>query len=654
MRHTLVFLLLMMAGIATPAAAQLRPDAREEIDNPSILDKTAGAIDRAQNVININQLGQVVTNMGQWHPYTGTFPRGRWPVNTNHDQLYKMTFAVGIPYSGINGANVANARGNGTKEWDPLPGYNNRNTGKIALSTDKTTWPLDVSGKPYWPVRTVDGKDSIVSQQDSYCVYRDNTNAQPKKLNIQVTQTSYAWSTSKDQDYIIWKLEILNDTTAAKDSLYFGLYYDFDGGGISNEFDDDYYVWDPAKQFTYVVDAPGTTSWEPGSTPFALGLVFLETPKVNASGRLDQNGTRRGITDWHWSGVYSSAWGDNVADDTIFYGWMSSDERLRKNTSRPTLFHGSNRHFDDWRLQDLITGNQEGGDGVDGVAASGPYHMEPYEKMTFIFAQVAGPGTGPGSPNVSRLYTTVDRIYTMYNNGFKFIPPPKPNVRYAALDNTVKLLWSNDKELSYINPLTGKSGVKEYRVYKTSDPSRTNWGSPVAVIPRNQTKTSVDSLAYQWQDPAATKNFFYYSYAVTILDDDSLESGKAFLPADQSASENTVEARPVNASRTSLSDIRVVPNPYIISATWERKRLGDPKLGEPIRDVAFTNLPGRCTIRVYTLDGNLVKTIEHANGQGTEFWDLRSFSNQLIATGVYIYHVTSDAGERVSKFAVVR
>ena len=654
MKRTLLVLLIMMAGIAMPLVAQVRPDARDANDNRSGLGKTLGAIDRAQNVININQLGQVVTNMGQWHPYTGTYPRGRWPVNSNHDQLYKMSFAVGIPYSGINGANVANARGNGTKEWDPLPGYNNPSVGKIALSNDNTTWPLDKSGKPYWPVRTVDGRDSIVSQQDSYCVYRDNTNAQPKKLNVQVTQTSYAWSTSKDQDYIIWKLEILNDTSAVKDSLYFGIYYDFDGGGISNEFDDDYYVWDPSKQFTYVIDAPGTTSWEPGSVPFALGLVFLETPKVNSKGWLDPNGTRMGITDWHWSGVYSSAWGDNVADDTIFFGWMSSAQSLRSNTSRPTLFHGPNRHFDDWRLQDTVTGNQDGGDGVDGIAASGPYHMEPHEKMTFIFAEVAGTGTGPGTPNVSRLYNTVDRVYAIYNNGLRFVPPPKPDVRYTALDNKVKLRWSNDKELSYLNPLTGKSAVKEYRVYKTTDPSRTTWGAPVAVIPRDPAKTVLDSLAYQWQDSAATRNFFYYSYAVTILDIDSIESGKAFLPADQSVSENTVETRPVNAARTSLSDIRVVPNPYIISATWERKRLGDPKLGEPIRDIAFTNLPAQCTIRIYTLDGNLVKTIEHTNGQGTEFWDLRSFSNQLIATGVYIYHVTSDAGERVSKFAVVR
>ncbi len=172
-------------------------------------------------------------------------------------------------------------------------------------------------------------------------------------------------------------------------------------------------------------------------------------------------------------------------------------------------------------------------------------------------------------------------------------------------------------EFSYLDPLTGKSGVKEYRVYKTTDPSRTTWGPPVAVIPRDTTKTERGSHAINGTIPAVTNNFFYYSYAVTVLDVDSLESGsRHFFPADKSVSENTVEARPVNSPQPSLNDIKVVPNPYIISAAWERKRLGDPKLGEPIRDIAFTNLPGVCTISIYTLDGNLVKTIEHTNGRG--------------------------------------
>lgn len=267
--------------------------------------------------------------------------------------------------------------------------------------------------------------------------------------------------------------------------------------------------------------------------------------------------------------------------------------------------------------------------------------------MTFIFALLAG-------QTVQQFYTTADRVYQIYQNGLKLVPPPKPILSYNAVDNRVLLRWGNDMEFTNIDPRTGKSTIREYRVYRTTDPNRDLWGPPVAIMPRDTTRTTVVPDLYQWRDTLGVKNFFYYSYAVTVLDVDSLESGKAFLPADQTRNENTVEARPVNAARTSLNDIKVVPNPYIISAAWERKRLGDPKLGEPIRDIAFTNLPDVCTISIYTLDGNLVKTIEHTNGQGTEFWDLRSFSNQQIATGIYFYHVKSNAGERVSKFAVVR
>jgi hypothetical protein len=39
---------------------------------------------------------------------------------------------------------------------------------------------------------------------------------------------------------------------------------------------------------------------------------------------------------------------------------------------------------------------------------------------------------------------------------------------------------------------------------------------------------------------------------------------------------------------------------------------------------------------------------------GAEFWDLVNDYKQLIATGVYIYHVKSDVGEQVGKFAIAR
>ncbi|NIN00897.1 MAG: hypothetical protein GTO24_23280 [candidate division Zixibacteria bacterium] len=95
-----------------------------------------------------------------------------------------------------------------------------------------------------------------------------------------------------------------------------------------------------------------------------------------------------------------------------------------------------------------------------------------------------------------------------------------------------------------------------------------------------------------------------------------------------------------------LSEIRVVPNPYIAHALWETT--------EGIRKVQFTNLPDLCTIRVYTLAGDLVRVIEHDNGTGTEDWDLLNKHQQGIVPGVYFYHVDSKYGEKLGKFAVIK
>jgi len=95
-----------------------------------------------------------------------------------------------------------------------------------------------------------------------------------------------------------------------------------------------------------------------------------------------------------------------------------------------------------------------------------------------------------------------------------------------------------------------------------------------------------------------------------------------------------------------LGDIKVVPNPYIAHADWETT--------EGLRKIQFTNLPRLCHIRIYTLAGDLVQTIKHDNGSGTEEWDLLSENQQGISSGVYFYHITSEYGEMIGKFAVIK
>ena len=115
-----------------------------------------------------------------------------------------------------------------------------------------------------------------------------------------------------------------------------------------------------------------------------------------------------------------------------------------------------------------------------------------------------------------------------------------------------------------------------------------------------------------------------------------------------------------------LDRIRVVPNPYFIT-NRAVTAAGTDK-------VFFTRLPPRCTIRIYTLVGELVREIEHesfspfnaderlAQGDkgGTETFDLLNLYNQALASGVYIYHVearddSNDViGNKIGRFAIIR
>lgn len=97
-----------------------------------------------------------------------------------------------------------------------------------------------------------------------------------------------------------------------------------------------------------------------------------------------------------------------------------------------------------------------------------------------------------------------------------------------------------------------------------------------------------------------------------------------------------------------LKKIKVVPDPYF--AQYSSQVETNP--GQSV--IEFQNVPDKCTIRIYTLAGDLVSTVEHNSGTGTARWDLLSANQQQIASGIYIYHVESPYGERLGRFAVIK
>jgi hypothetical protein len=121
-------------------------------------------------------------------------------------------------------------------------------------------------------------------------------------------------------------------------------------------------------------------------------------------------------------------------------------------------------------------------------------------------------------------------------------------------------------------------------------------------------------------------------------------------------------------AKNQLTNISVVPNPYLGAATWERKNLNSTGRGE--RKIDFINLPDNCTVRIYTMAGALIKTLRRGdpgffnnnpvnkgsnNMDGSLSWNLVTEDGMDIAYGVYIFHVDAPGiGEHIGKFAVIK
>ena len=109
-------------------------------------------------------------------------------------------------------------------------------------------------------------------------------------------------------------------------------------------------------------------------------------------------------------------------------------------------------------------------------------------------------------------------------------------------------------------------------------------------------------------------------------------------------------------AKDQLKNVKVVPNPYVISNSWEPPN--PYTSGRGPRELHFNHLPEVCTIKIFNVRGQLVQTLVHntpAISDGTEIWDMRSKDNLDIAYGVYVYYVDAGKiGQKIGKFAIVK
>ncbi|MEW5797259.1 MAG: hypothetical protein AB1772_13000 [Candidatus Zixiibacteriota bacterium] len=111
------------------------------------------------------------------------------------------------------------------------------------------------------------------------------------------------------------------------------------------------------------------------------------------------------------------------------------------------------------------------------------------------------------------------------------------------------------------------------------------------------------------------------------------------------------------------AQVFVYPNPYLGDVDYralgfEGRGVMDKSV-DRTRRIVFANLPPRCTISVFSIDGDLVREISHDVNPSDpmshlDYWDLITRNSQQPVSGVYYWTVEDDAGRvQIGKLVII-
>ena len=341
----------------------------------------------------------------------------------------------------------------------------------------------------------------------------------------------------------------------------------------------------------------------------------------------------------------------------------------------------------------------------------GPYRMAPGDQVRIVMAEVAGAmdyhDVIAGDPEGHFPDSTIAAIIRNTEHARNAVawgigatadsvalaadvpePPPPPgadavNASVGTESASIGVTWDQVAETTTIEDASGAvfyAGLDDldgYRIYRSTDFQFSNdvedpvlrgaaWDL-IAEIPKSEFGQYFDAELGRYRYVDEDVNFgFRYGYYVSAYDSDpgSWTSANGTVVSDlpeleSGAVRNQSRTAAVSASAGPVTsfDIYAVPNPFVY---------GDPQrwfgINDPYR-IEFRNLPERATVRIYTISGDLVRTLPHGpdergNLSGTAVWDQKSDSGLRVAPGLYIFHVDSRteglSDEFVGKIMIVR
>jgi hypothetical protein len=312
------------------------------------------------------------------------------------------------------------------------------------------------------------------------------------------------------------------------------------------------------------------------------------------------------------------------------------------------------------------------------VMSLGPFDLKPNDTIKIVlcefvdglpYEQAINPNLDPAfiaNTGIQKIRATRDRADFTFKNGLKHPnPPAAPNftIDYFQGNKVANVIkWGRETEILKDpfdpNEITGEY-LSGYKIYRSNYLPIGPW-ELIAVIPKG---TNIVDSEYVYIDSLVEVGKSYY-YALTAYD-----NGKTFWAANPSVTnvpqmESSIFANrfPIDkktnkkiftpfvatlSPKTSLENVMVVPNPFVIGKGFSQPGTGDI--------IQFVNIPNPCEIRIYTIKGNLVKTIKVEEGVGgIVSWDQVTDFGQFVESGIYIYHIDSPYGKKTGKFAIVR
>ncbi len=219
------------------------------------------------------------------------------------------------------------------------------------------------------------------------------------------------------------------------------------------------------------------------------------------------------------------------------------------------------------------------------------------------------------------------------------------DVRLVCPFNVVNVT-TNQPAKFFINISSPLPDLSRWKITKASD---VNNSEPIILQPQDATGAEA-SYQVNFSLPKDSLKTPIYPKAGDVF---AIKTLKPFKAGDEYILHTTPAKFEAKTATADLGNVYVVPNPYVAYSAAENPSIFSDARGE--RLIEFRNLPLKCTIRIYTITGELVKTIEKDDNTSIASWNLLNSSGNRIAYGVYIFQVDAPGvGTKIGRFGVIK